>query len=69
MSMDVFVVDRNPISPIAALLVATLAVLLVTIAWIDADLMRVLVDFCWWGMGIELSMSDPTLVALLECRT
>ena len=47
---DVFVVDRNPISPIAALLVATLAVLLVTIAWIDADLMLVPVDFCWWGM-------------------
>ena len=65
---DVFVVDRNPISPIAALLVATLAVLLVTIAWIDADLMLVPVDFCWWGMGIGVfgACLAPTLVALLD---
>ncbi len=62
----VFVVDRTPASPIAALLVAALSVLLVAIAWIDADLMLVPVDFCWWGMGIGVvgACIDPTLVAL-----
>ena len=62
----VFVVDRTPASPVAALLVAALSVLLVSIAWIDADLMVVPVDFCWWGMGIGVvgACIDPTLVTL-----
>lgn len=62
----VFVTDRSPISPVAAALVAVLGVLLICIAWIDADLMIVPVDFCWWGMavGVVGALIDPTLVTL-----
>jgi leader peptidase (prepilin peptidase)/N-methyltransferase len=62
----VFVVDRAPAHPIAGILVAILSVLLICIAWIDADLMVVPVDFCWWGMavGVVGACLDPALVAM-----
>ena len=62
----IFVTNHTPISPVAAALVAVLSVLLICIAWIDADLMVVPVDFCWWGMGAGLlgACLDPTLVTL-----
>jgi len=61
-----FVTSQASISPVAAGLVVVLSILLICIAWIDADLMVVPVDFCWWGMGIGVigACLDPTLVAL-----
>ena len=62
----IFVASRTPISPVAAVLLGVLSVLLICIAWIDADLMVVPVDFCWWGMvaGVLGACLDPALVAL-----
>ena len=62
----VFVTSHSPALPVTAGLIAVLTVLLICIAWIDADLMVVPVDFCWWGMGIGVlgACLDPTLVAL-----
>jgi len=62
----VFVTIHTPISPVGAALVTALAVLLICIAWIDADLMVVPVNFCWWGMavGVAGALIDPTLVTL-----
>ena len=62
----VFVTSGLPASPVAAGLVAVLSVLLICIAWIDADLMVVPVDFCWWGIGIGVvgACLDPALVLL-----
>ena len=61
-----FVTSQSPVLPVSAALIAVLAVLLVCIAWIDADLMVVPVDFCWWGMGVGVlgACLDPTLVVL-----
>ena len=66
MGWYVFVTAHQSALPISAALVAALSVLLVCIAWIDADLMVVPVDFCWWGMGIGVlgACLDPTLVLL-----
>ncbi len=62
----IFVMDQAPAYPIAGILVAILSVLLICIAWIDADLMVVPVDFCWWGMVVGLvgACLDPALVAM-----
>ncbi len=62
----VFVISETEFSPVAAVLVAVLSVLLICIAWIDADLMVVPVDFCWWGMVVGLvgACLDPALVAM-----
>ena len=62
----IFVTDRTPVAPIAALLVATLSVLLVSISFIDAEHMVVPVTFCYVGMVIAVAGSalDPSLVTL-----